>query len=50
VDPAHLTGSSAVRTFCKRLDMTMWRIAPAAGNAQIDTLVMSYVTGYYHFD
>lgn len=50
VDPSNLAGSSASRTFCKRLDMKMWRIAPTAGNAQIDTLSMSYVTGYYHFD
>jgi len=50
VDPSNLAGSSSLRTFCKRLDMKMWRIAPVAGSAQVDTLRMSYVMGYYHFD
>jgi hypothetical protein len=50
VDPANLAGTSSVRTFCKRLDMKMWRIAPSSGGQQIDTLQMSYVMGYFHFD
>jgi hypothetical protein len=50
VDPANLAGTSSTRTFCKRLDMHIWRIAPTAGNSQVDTLRMSYVMGYYHFD
>lgn len=49
VDPANLQSVATVRTFCKRLDMKMWRIAPMGGGT-IDTLRMSYVMGYYHFD
>jgi hypothetical protein len=50
VDPSTLSSTSVVRTFCKRLDMKMWRIAPSAAEQSVDTLRMSYVMGYYHFD
>jgi hypothetical protein len=36
---------SATRTFVKRLDIKVWRIAPPSR----DTLKMSYVMGYFHF-
>jgi hypothetical protein len=50
VDPSDIQTTSTARTFCKRLDMKMWRIAPVAGGGTVDTLRMSYVMGYYHFD
>ncbi|MFN0159351.1 MAG: hypothetical protein ACKVRP_14920 [Bacteroidota bacterium] len=43
--------NSTSRTFLKRLDLKTWRIAPpATGGAQLDTVKMSTVLGYFHFD
>ena len=36
------------RTYVKRMDLTTWRIQPPTPNA--DTLRLSLVLGYFHFD
>ena len=36
------------RTYVKRMDLTTWRIQPPAPRA--DTLRLSFVLGYFHFD
>ncbi len=42
---------SSVRTFVKRLDLKTWRIAPPlTRSTPIDTLKLSMVSGYFHFD
>lgn len=42
---------SSVRSFVKRLDLKTWRIAPPiTRSAPIDTLRLSMVSGYFHFD
>lgn len=50
-DPNNVGQNSNVRTFLKRLDIKTWRVAPPpAGGAQLDTVKMSTVLGYFHFD
>ena len=46
VNPNSVDQISAVRTFSKRLDISVWRISPPS----TDTLKASIVMGYFHFD
>jgi hypothetical protein len=50
VNPLNVSQISSGRTFVKRLDVKIWRTYPAAGGARLDTLNMSQVMGYFHFD
>jgi hypothetical protein len=50
VDPANVTTISGARTFVKRIDMTTWRSYPPPSGTTLDTLRMSMVMGYFHFD
>jgi len=45
VNPSNISQTSTVRTFVKRVDMSIWRIAPASK----DTLKHSIIMGYFHF-
>ncbi len=43
--------NSSTRTFLKRLDLKTWRIEPPpVAGARLDTVRMSMVLGYFHFD
>jgi hypothetical protein len=46
VNPLDVTSISGTRTFCKRLDIKVWRISPASR----DTTKISLIMGYFHFD
>ena len=46
VNPSNLSQVSTTRTFCKRVDMSIWRLYPPA----TDTLRHSIIVGYFHFD
>ena len=48
VNPSNAASISASRTFVKRMDMKTWRIFPVMARA--DTLRLSIVQGYFHFD
>lgn len=50
VDPANVDAISTVRTFVKRMDVRVWRTFPPPEGVASDTLRMSYVMGYFHFD
>lgn len=50
VDPANVNTVSSARTFVKRIDMTSWRSYPPPSGTKLDTLRMSMVMGYFHFD
>jgi hypothetical protein len=51
VDPSDALAISYVRTFVKRMDLKIWRIAPPLrASSPSDTLRMSLVMGYFHFD
>ena len=50
VNPSNVTINSSSRTYVKRLDVKIWRTFPAANGARLDTLTMSQVMGYFHFD
>ena len=47
VNPGNIETISATQTFVKRLDITMWRTFPPG---KTDTLKVSTVSGYFHFD
>lgn len=49
VDPSNVENISSTRTFLKRMDLTIWRTFPVV-NGKIDTLRLSVVLGYFHFD
>jgi hypothetical protein len=48
VDPNDVSVSTNVRTYLKRMDMLTWRVYPPTPKA--DTLRLSLVLGYFHFD
>jgi len=48
VNPSDISEISGTRTYLKRMDMKTWRIFPPAPVA--DTLRLSLVLGYFHFD
>lgn len=51
VDPDDASVISATRTLVKRMDLKTWRISPPLGKStNADTLRMSLVMGYFHFD
>ena len=50
VDPANVDNISGTRTFVKRMDLTTWRTFPPPEGIVTDTLRMSLVMGYFHFD
>lgn len=49
IDPANVDNISATRTFLKRMDVTTWRTFPVV-QGKTDTLRLSVVLGYFHFD
>jgi hypothetical protein len=50
VDPANVNAVSSSRTFVKRIDVTAWRSYPPPSGTTLDTLRLSMVMGYFHFD
>lgn len=50
VDPASPNTVSTARTFVKRIDLKCWRSFPPPAGTALDTLRMSLVMGYFHFD
>lgn len=48
VNEGNIAEISGIRTFVKRMDLKTWRIHPPAPVA--DTLRLSLVSGYFHFD
>jgi hypothetical protein len=50
VNPDNLEQISTTRTFVKRMDLKTWRTYPVADSTGIDTLKVSFVMGYFHFD
>jgi hypothetical protein len=50
VDPGNVNTVSAARTFVKRVDVKSWRSYPPPSGTTLDTLRMSMVMGYFHFD
>lgn len=50
VEPSNVDVISTSQTFVKRLDLKVWRSYPPTGGAATDTLRMSHVMGYFHFD
>jgi hypothetical protein len=51
VSPDNLGLKSATRTYAKRMDLKTWRVFPPATSAlDIDTVRLSMVLGYFHFD
>lgn len=50
VDPANPNTILTTRTFIKRIDLTTWRSSPPPDGNGLDTLRLSLVMGYFHFD
>ena len=51
VNPLNISSISFARTYVKRLDVKIWRTFPhATEGSRLDTLRMSQVMGYFHFD
>ena len=51
VNPNDVQDISATRTFVKRMDLKTWRSWPLPRpGARLDTLRLSLVMGYFHFD
>lgn len=50
VNPSNVSQVSAMRTFVKRIDTKIWRTHPPINGGETDTLRMSLVLGYFHFD
>jgi hypothetical protein len=46
VNPTDIETKITTRTFCKRLDMKIWRLTPPS----TDTIRTSVLMGYFHFD
>lgn len=49
VDPANVNTIVTTPTFVKRLDLKTWRTFPPV-TGKVDTLKLSVVLGYFHFD
>ena len=51
VSPTNIKTKVNYQTFVKRMDLTTWRIFPPPGeDGSVDTLKMSLVVGYHHFN
>ncbi|MGB2960608.1 MAG: hypothetical protein WBG01_01155 [Bacteroidota bacterium] len=50
VNPGDVSQASATRTFLKRIDLKTWRSYPPPEGSPLDTLRLSLVMGYFHFD
>jgi len=50
VNPSDVSQTSTTRTFLKRIDLTTWRSYPPSEGSPLDTLRLSLVMGYFHFD
>ncbi|HEX9658037.1 MAG TPA: hypothetical protein VGB89_14110 [Bacteroidota bacterium] len=51
VQPNNVSAYSGNREFVKRMDLKIWRTFPRPeANSRLDTLKVSQVRGYYHFD
>ena len=50
VYPGNVSQVSAARTFLKRIDLKTWRSYPPPDGSALDTLRLSLVMGYFHFD
>jgi hypothetical protein len=50
VNPANVSQVSVTRTLVKRIDTKTWRVHPPIEGTDTDTLRLSLVLGYFHFD
>jgi hypothetical protein len=50
VNPSDVSQISSTRTFLKRIDLKTWRSYPPPDGSALDTLRLSLVMGYFHFD
>jgi hypothetical protein len=50
VNPNDVSQISSTRTFLKRIDLKTWRSYPPPDGSVLDTLRLSLVMGYFHFD
>jgi hypothetical protein len=50
VNPNDVGQVTASKTFVKRLDTKTWRSFPPPAGTALDTLRLSFVLGYFHFD
>jgi hypothetical protein len=50
VNPANVNQIVSTRTFVKRIDVKTWRTYPPVEGVNMDTLKLSLVQGYFHFD
>jgi hypothetical protein len=50
VEPENVEHIVTYRTFVKRMDLKTWRTHPVADSTGVDTLRVSFVMGYFHFD
>ena len=51
VNPSNLATALAVRSSVKRMDVKIWRsFPPPTDGILLDTLKLSHVMGYFHFD
>jgi hypothetical protein len=50
VDPNNVNSKVTNRTYLKRVDLKTWRSYPPPEGSAMDTLRMSLVQGYFHFD
>ena len=51
VQPNNVSAYSGNREFVKRMDLKIWRTFPVPEpNSRLDTLKLSQVRGYFHFD
>jgi hypothetical protein len=51
VDPDDVDSVSPTETFVKRMNLRVWRSFPAPSmDESIDTLRVSFILGYFHFD
>jgi hypothetical protein len=50
VNTANVSQTTTSRTFVKRIDTKTWRVHPVIQGTDADTLRMSLVLGYFHFD
>jgi len=50
VNPNDVGQVTTAKTFVKRLDTKTWRSFPPTAGTALDTLRLSFVLGYFHFD
>lgn len=50
VNPDNVAQVTTAKTYVKRLDTKTWRSFPPPSGTALDTLRLSFVLGYFHFD